>query len=41
TYEIGDGGILNLDDLRPNMKIPSIKELANGVIKDITNVRKR
>ncbi|CAF1146946.1 unnamed protein product [Adineta steineri] len=41
TYEIGDGGILSLDDLRPNIKIPSIKELANSVIKGITNVRKR
>ncbi|CAF1330381.1 unnamed protein product [Adineta steineri] len=41
TYEIGDGGILNLDDLRPNIKIPSITELANSVIKGINNVRKR
>ena len=41
TYEIGDGAIDSLNDLRPNIKIPSMTDVANSVIKGINNVRKR
>ncbi|CAF0743768.1 unnamed protein product [Didymodactylos carnosus] len=41
NYEIGNGGIDDLSQLKPNIKAPSMTDVVNGMIRGVNDIGKR